>query len=130
MAVCDRATGVGGVDGAWWPSTPDLPHELPDLIAVMGSWIGPVSRVIYDRRVWSPAPARIVRGATSIAMDPYRLVARDTIYLKGTHTRDAVLFVLPSGAAAATAQRVLDRVTAAAHPMTATLIRSLLREGQ
>ncbi|ANW66021.1 hypothetical protein BCA37_22815 [Mycobacterium sp. djl-10] len=130
LAVCDRAAGVGGVDGAWWPSTPDLTAELPDLIAVIGAWIGPVGRVIYDRRVWRPAPARIVRGSTSITVDPYRLVARETIYLKGTHSRDAVLFVVPSGAAPSTAQRVLDQVAAAAHPLTVTVIRDLLRLGR
>jgi hypothetical protein len=118
------------VDGAWWPATRDLAAELPDLIAVIGAWIGPVGRIIYDSRVWSPAPARIVRGATSITMDPYRLVSRDTIYLKGTHARDAVLFVMPAGGPTETVQRVLDEVATAAHPMTATLIRNLLQTGR
>lgn len=126
LAVCDRAAGAGGVDGAWWPSTPDLQVELPDLIAVVGSLIGPIRRVVYDRRLWSPAPARLIRGSTSIAVDPYRLVAADTIYLKGTHARDAVLFVLPSAGATETVRRVLTEVAGSSHPMTATLVRQLL----
>ncbi|WP_232375130.1 DUF5994 family protein [Mycolicibacterium mengxianglii] len=124
--MCDRATGAGGVDGAWWPATHDLSNELPDLIAVVGSLIGPIRRVVYDSRVWPPAPARVIRGGTSITVDSYRLVASDTIYLMGTHTRDAVLFVVPSDTDAETAQRMLKEVSGSSHPMTINLMRALL----
>lgn len=115
------------MDGAWWPNTRDLNVELPDLLAVVGSWIGPIRRVVYDRRVWLPAPARIIRGATSVAVDPYRLVAADTIYLVGTHSRDLVLFILPAYEADDTAPRVLRDVADSAQPMTVSLVRQLLR---
>ncbi|CAN5517578.1 hypothetical protein BH11ACT6_BH11ACT6_26980 [soil metagenome] len=101
--------------------------ELPDLISVVGAWIGPIRRVVYDRRAWLPAPARIIRGQTSITVDAYRLVASDTIYLMGTHSRDAVLFVVPSKSAGGTVSRVLREVAKSAHPMSVTLVRQLLR---
>jgi Family of unknown function (DUF5994) len=127
LATCDRATGAGGVDGAWWPATHDLTTELPDLIAVVGAWIGPIRRVVYDRRVWLPAPARIIRGQTSITVDAYRLVASDTIYLQGTHSRDAILFVVPPESPGGTVSRVLREVATSSHPMSVTLVRQLLR---
>jgi hypothetical protein len=127
LAICDRAAGSGGVDGAWWPCAPDLNTALPDLIQVVGSWIGPIRRVVYDRRMWPPAPARIIRGSTSVTVDPYRLVASDTIYLMGTHSRDAVLFVLPPAVPGSTAKRVLREVTESPHPLSVALMRQLLR---
>jgi Family of unknown function (DUF5994) len=128
LATCTRATGAGGIDGIWWPATANLGIELPDLIAVVGLWIGPVRRVVYDKRAWPPAPARIIRGTSSIAVDAYQLVASDTIYLIGTHSRDAVLFVVPPKSASGTVERVLREVSASPDPMNVTLARQLMRK--
>jgi hypothetical protein len=125
LALCDRASVEGAVDGAWWPNNCDLRTELPDLIAVFGLWIGPVHRVIYDPSVWLPAPSRVIRGNKVISIDPYQLVAPDTIYLIGTHSRDAVLFVLPPTSADDAARRVLRAVTDFAQPMSVTMLRQL-----
>src|ERR1700754_5129181 len=95
LALCTRATIPGGVDGAWWPGSPDLRTELPGLVAVLGLAIGPVRRVVYDLSMWPTPPSRIIRGTMITSVDPYTLVARDTIYLMGTHSRDAVLYVVP-----------------------------------
>jgi hypothetical protein len=127
LALCDRAKTKDAVDGAWWPQSRDLRTELPDLISVFGRWIGPVRRVVYDPSLWLPAPSRIVRGTTSIAVDPYRLVARDTIYLMGTHHRDAVLFVVPPTSKDELVRRVLCAVSDSAQPMSVGLLRQLVR---
>src|SRR5271166_3669922 len=34
LALCERDRARGAVDGAWWPKSPDLGSELPDLVAV------------------------------------------------------------------------------------------------
>ena len=60
LAVCDRAAGSSGVDGAWWPNTRDLSLALPDLLAVVGSWIGPISRVVYDRSKPDGTPQKLL----------------------------------------------------------------------
>ena len=73
----------------------DLRTELPDLVVVLGLSIGPVRRVVYDPSIWPDAPSRIIRGNAVTAVDPYTLVASDTIYLQGTHSRDAVLYIVP-----------------------------------
>ncbi len=126
LALCGRDGVRNAIDGAWWPNTDDLAEVLPDLMAVMGSWVGPVRRVVYDPRIWPHAPARVVRGATSIAVDPYRLVDRDTILLIGTHARDAVLFVVSPTTAQWSADRVLRAVAASTEPFSAVSARALL----
>ena len=62
LALCDRATHSGAVDGAWWPKSTDLRTELPDLVAILGLSIGAVRRVVYDPAIWPDAPSRIIRG--------------------------------------------------------------------
>jgi hypothetical protein len=126
LALCGRANVRGAVDGAWWPSSIELRTELPDLIAVFGNWIGPIRRVVYDPSMWHPGPSRIIRGNAVTSVDPYRLVARDTIFLAGTHARDAVLFVVPPVTSSVVVRRVLHMVSESAHPMSADVLRQLV----
>jgi hypothetical protein len=127
LAICDRANGCSGVDGAWWPTAQDLGAALPDLLSVVGSLIGPVRRVVYDTRMWPQAPSRIIRGDRSVTVDPYRLRASDTVLLLGTHSRDAVLFVVPTSEPERTAKLALLGVAQSTQPMTVGMIRQLLR---
>lgn len=128
LALCERDQTRAAVDGAWWPKSLNLSSELPDLVAVFGSWIGEVHRVVYDPSVWLPAPARVVRRNEMVSLDPYRLVFSDTIYLMGTHSRDAVLFVLPPSSSGEEARRVLCAVSSSAQPMNAEVLRQLVRQ--
>ncbi len=128
LQLCPRMSVEGAVDGAWWPRSTDLGDELPDLIAVFGSWIGPVRRVVYDASIWASAPSRVIRGTTAIPVDSYRLVASDTIYLLGTHARDAVLYVVPAHADRASAVRVLRAVCDHAPLTSAATLRNLLTQ--
>jgi len=128
LALCERDHTRGVVDGAWWPKSLDLSSELPDLVAVFGSWIGQVHRVVYDPSVWLPAPARVIRHNEMVSLDPYKLVSSDTIYLMGTHSRDAVLFVLSPSSSGEEARRVLREVSNSAQPMNAEKLRQLVRQ--
>ena len=128
LALCQRDHTRGAIDGAWWPKTLNLSSELPDLVAVFGSWIGEVHRVVYDPSAWMPAPARVIRRHEMISLDPYRLVFSDTIYLMGTHSRDAVLFVLPPASSGEDAGRLLGEVSSLAQPMNASVLRQLIRQ--
>jgi Family of unknown function (DUF5994) len=128
LALCERDRTRGAVDGAWWPKSFDLGAELPDLVAVFGSWIGPVHRVVYDPSVWLSAPSRVIGRNALISVDPYRLVFRDIIYLMGTHSRDAVLFVVSPSSSGEEAQRLLHTVSASTRPMNASVLRQLVRE--
>ena len=127
LALCGRANVHGAVDGAWWPHSTELRTELPDLVAVLGKWIGPIARVVYDPSVWLPGPSRIIRGTAVTSVDPYRLVAHDTVYLTGTHARDAVLFVVPPSTSRAIVRRVLQIVSESSRPMSAAVLRQFVR---
>ena len=67
------------MDGAWWPGSNDLGAELPDLVAVVGSMIGEVRRVVYDPSIWPPTPSRVIRRGVAISVDPYALVTSETL---------------------------------------------------
>lgn len=128
LALCERDLTRAAVDGAWWPKSLDLRSELPDLLAVFGSWIGAVHRVVYDPSMWLPAPTRLIRHSEMVSLNPYRLVFSDTIYLVGTHSRDAVLFVLPPSSSGEEARRLLREVSTSALPMNARALRQLTRQ--
>lgn len=123
LALCERDTSRAAVDGAWWPKSLNLRLELPDLLAVFGLWIGAVHRVVYDPSAWSPAPPRIIRGNEMVSLNPYRLIFSDTIYLMGTHSRDAILFVLPPSSPNDEARRLLNELSASTQPVNAGELR-------
>ncbi|MGW0159157.1 DUF5994 family protein [Mycobacterium sp. NPDC003323] len=126
LAICGRTEQHGSVDGAWWPPNLDLRATLPDLVSVMGRWLGPVHRVLYDGSVFPTAPSRIIRGNSAIAVDRYALVARDTIYLVGTHSRTALLWVMPPETPTDDARRLLAAVSEAAQSMTVRRLRAIV----
>jgi hypothetical protein len=128
LALCERDQTRGGVDGAWWPKSLDLSSELPDLVAVFGSWLGEVHRVVYDPSAWLSAPARVLRRNEMVSLAPYRLVCSETVYLLGTHSRDAVLFVLSPSSSGEEASRVLCEVSTSTRPMNAEMLRQLVRQ--
>ena len=88
--------------------------------------IGPVRRVVYDPSLWPAAPSRIIRGTALTTVDPYTLVANDTIYLMGTHSRSAVLFVVPPAVPGAAVRRVLRAVSNATGAMSVAVLRHLV----
>lgn len=68
-----------------------------------------------------------MRRSEMVSLDPYRMVFSDTIYLMGTHSRDAVLFVVPPSSSDEEAQRLLCDVSTSAIPVNAGVLRQLAR---
>jgi hypothetical protein len=126
LAFCARSPTRGGIDGVWWPSSANLSAQLPDLISILGLTIGEIGRVVYDPSRWPPTPSRIIKGSKAISVDPYTLVASDTIYLIGTHSRDAVLYVIPPTSPVAVVDHVLAAVSDATGSMNVSVLRHLL----
>ncbi len=124
LALCTRSTVPGGVDGAWWPGSPDLRAELPDLVAVLGLTIGrgPTGG-LRPQHVAEPTVADNPRHRMITSVDPYTLVARDTIYLMGTHSRDAVLYVVPPAVPDAAVRRLLGAVSSETPSMCVSVLR-------
>lgn len=127
LTLCERDLTQGAVDGVWWPKSLDLGAELPDLVTVFNLWLDRVRRVVYDPAAWLPAPSRVIHRNEMVSLDPYRLVFSDTIYLKGTRSRDAVLFVLAPSCSGQEASLFLGEVAASAQPMNASVLRQMAR---
>jgi hypothetical protein len=106
LRMKDRAA-THGLDGAWWPRSRDAGAEFPELVLVMSSWVGPVSRVTYHVGDWDPAGHEmtvegwLVELAGSTALQPH------TVLVAGTHERQRTLLVVPSGVTGAVARAVL-----------------------
>ncbi|MCV7354739.1 DUF5994 family protein [Mycolicibacterium fluoranthenivorans] len=130
LALSNHPGLQGTVAGAWWPSDRQLGTGLADLVAVLGLRIGPVRRVLYDPIWWDTAPARLIRGSTSVPVDAYSLIARDTLYLMGTHNRHSLLFVVPPAATELDARLVLAAVATAASPPSVQTLRAILGGGR
>ena len=88
--------------------------------------IGEVRRVVYDPRAWTKTPSRMIRHGVAISVDPYTMVTSETIYLIGTHSRDAVLYVFPQTSTIAVVDRVLDAIRASDAPMDTSVLRHLV----
>ncbi|BBZ33419.1 DUF5994 family protein [Mycolicibacterium confluentis] len=128
LVLCPQESPRAGVDGVWWPRSSDLKAELPDLVAVFSRWLGTVHRVVYDPAAWMSAPSRIIRHNSAVTVDPYQMVDRELVYLMGTHSRDAVLFAVPSSCTQVTARRVLRRAERSATPLGARELRQICAE--
>lgn len=125
LTICERSQIPGAVDGAWWPRSADLGGELPDLVAVLSRLIGPIRRVVYDPSSWTSAPSRVIHRNQAVAVDAYRLVANDTIYLVGSHSRDALLYVIGAQVPLPAARSVLDVVDGGRESIGVGLLRRL-----
>ncbi|WP_226949789.1 DUF5994 family protein [Rhodococcus rhodochrous] len=79
------------IDATWWPRTNSLAAELPDLITALQLRTGPVSRVVYDPSVWSPAASPLFVGDRRVRLDPYPFELADTVYVYGTNGSVMVL---------------------------------------
>lgn len=90
-----KAPHTGYVDGAWWPYSDDLTHELPDLLAVLAVRLGPVDRVLYKAGDWATAPAKLVTADGSVHLDGYRLQPPNTLEVLGMGGDRTVLLVVP-----------------------------------
>lgn len=127
LAFCGHSDQHGTVDGAWWPRSTELRVELPDLVAILALWIGPVRRVLYDPTLWNLPPSRIIRRGSVITVDPYTLVDRDTIYLMGTHSRNWLLYVVPPTSSDADVRQLLRAVDDADDPLSVKMLREVVR---
>jgi hypothetical protein len=85
-----------------------------------------VIRVLYYPSLFGSAPSRIIRGTSVISVDRYSLVARDTIYLMGTHARNALLYVVPPETSPDHARDLLRAVSDSALPMTVRSLRAIV----
>jgi hypothetical protein len=110
-----EGSAPGFVDGAWWPRSRDLRHELPDLVARLAGRVGQVERVAFGRQVWDPTGrARLVTPGGRVAFDGFGSFEPDTVWFVVGGRRGARLcvVVIPPETASAEAAAVLRRASA------------------
>ncbi|BDU06644.1 hypothetical protein IU485_01495 [Nocardia cyriacigeorgica] len=105
------------IDATWQPRSSDLVTELPALLTALQLRTGPISRVVYDPTVWSPASSHLLMDERAIRLDPYPFELFDTMYVYGTNGAVMVLqIVRPSTDPAPTVTGEPTRSTASNAP--------------
>ncbi|MEV6138133.1 DUF5994 family protein [Nocardia sp. NPDC051990] len=97
----------GYIDAVWWPRSSNLATELLDLIPALEPRAGPICRIVYDPRAWSPTDRRLIIDKRTIRLDPYPFELFGTMYMCGTDGTVIVLQAIPAGADEAFARAVL-----------------------
>ncbi|MEU3506488.1 DUF5994 family protein [Streptomyces longwoodensis] len=120
-----KADGPRGLlDGAWWPRSRDLLHELPALMDVLDPLWGRITRIAVNPEHWPVIPRKIPvaghivkAGWFTPELDPHKLL----LLSYGTGRWD--LLVIPPGTGAASAARLM--AAASGHdgpPLTASAL--------
>ena len=102
-----KAPTTGYVDGAWWPRSWGLSAELPALLAVLAVRLGRIRRVSYNLTTWLAAPRRLQINGDLVRLGGFRAQHPGTIDVIGSNQQRLTLLVVPPGAAAETAHRIL-----------------------
>jgi hypothetical protein len=89
-----KAPTTGHVDGAWWPRSDDLSHELPDLLAVLSVRLGGIDRVMYNLAEWATVPRRLTTGGRAVRLDGYTRQPASTLQVLGADGRDRILLLV------------------------------------
>ncbi|MEV7732421.1 DUF5994 family protein [Streptomyces sp. NPDC088921] len=112
------------LDGAWWPRSRDLTHELSALADVLDPLWGRITHIAVNPRHWPALPRKIhvnghvVKvGSFTSEQDPHKILLLS--YTAGRWD----LLVIPPEASAPSAARLMAAATASTGPpMTATAL--------
>lgn len=118
---------TGSVDGGWWPRTLDPTIAFPELVAVLETWVGPVSRIAYNLGRWEPAPRKQTVDGRVIRYEGFHTIDSHTVTVIGTNTRRVSLLVVPPHTPGGVARAVLR--SAAGADSTATVEDILASNG-
>jgi Family of unknown function (DUF5994) len=118
------------IDGAWWPRSPELVDELPDLVASVSDRLGQVVMVGYRRNGWAPTPQLAEIGGQTIELLGFTSDEPTSVILIGEDGRHLTLHVVRPDASEDVAQKALDEAgasdaAAAAPPTGATVAKSV-----
>lgn len=117
-------TPRGLLDGAWWPRSRDLTHELIALADVLDPLWGRITRIAVNPRRWPVIPRKVAVNGHVVKvgwfdeeMDPHKILLRS--YTSGRWD----LLVIPPETGAAVAARLMAAVTDdGAEPLTASAL--------
>lgn len=113
LLLGDRAGGVEGVDGAWWPRTDNLTTELHDLIAALTTRLGATTRISFDWNVLSAAQRGIDPPDGIEITGPLPDQPAQMMYVFGPDDRRIRLLVIDPATAAEQAEMQMRRAVRA-----------------
>jgi hypothetical protein len=124
LKAVSPSPGRGELDGAWWPRSRDLTHELTALADVLDPLWGRITRVAVNPRYWPIIPRKIfVNGHVvkvgwfTSELDPHKILLLS--YTAGRWD----LLVIPPETSAPSAARLMAAASASTGPqLTATAL--------
>ncbi|MGI5373318.1 DUF5994 family protein [Streptomyces sp. CA-251387] len=112
------------LDGAWWPRSRDLSHELPALADVLDPLWGRITRIAVNPRYWPIIPPRIFANGHGVKvgwftseLDPHKI-----LLLSGTSGRWDLLVIPPETTALSAARLMAAASANTAAQSTATAL--------
>lgn len=99
-------------DGAWWPRTHSLAHEIPELFASWSTDNGQITQLLYSPPDWDDRPATVAVAGRRAPLRTANITSdapRTVVLVMLTGTRWS-LAVIPPATATATAIRWLNEV--------------------
>lgn len=113
LSLTPAGSAPGLLDGAWWPRSRDLSHELPALVDVLDACWGRITRVAVNPTHWSVIPRKVAVAGRKVHVgwfadeqDPHKL-----ILLSYTAGRWDLLVIPPETGAAAAARLMAAAAT-------------------
>ena len=127
LALLDPPVPRTTLDGAWWPRTRNLTHELPPLVEELHRRGLKVTRVAYHPDLWEPTTRRLEADGRTIRLGWFRNIDRQLLNLTGDAARGRLdLLVVPPDTMAAAAQRAFAAATDRANRATPTALLEAL----
>lgn len=124
LALKTVSTSRGPLDGAWWPRSRDLTHELSALADVLDPLSGRITRIAVNPTYWPVIPSRVpvnshvVKvGWFTTELDPHKIL------LLSHTTGSWNLLVIPPETSAPAAGRLMAAASeSSGPPMTASAL--------
>jgi Family of unknown function (DUF5994) len=128
LALLDPPAAVTTLDGAWWPRTRNLAHELTPLVEELHRRGLKVTRVAYNPDLWEPTTRRLEADGRAIRLGWFRSIDRQLLNLTGDAARGRLdLLIIPPDTTTAAAQRAFSAATDRANRDTPTALLDALR---
>jgi hypothetical protein len=121
LALIDPPAARTTLDGAWWPRSRDLTHELAPLVEELHRRGVRVTRVAYHPDAWESATRRLTADGRAIRLGWFRRMDRQALNLTGDVRRRRLdLLVVPPDTPAPAARRAFAAATDRANRDTPT----------
>ena len=115
--------GQGPLDGAWWPHSTDLQHEVADLVDHFPQ--GRIDHLVYARPDWVERAARVRTARGSIKVGCFPRDDTHAVLLKLASREILRLLVVPPGTDMASAHLMMHRASEPGnHADAAEIVRS------